>query len=333
MIEATHWHPVARVDDLGDAPLAATLLGEALVLWRDATGAVHAWSDRCPHRGARLSMGRVLREADAAGGARLECPYHGWRFAAGGRCERIPALPGFEPPSGHRATARDALVRHGMVWVRLAPGASPPPAFAPEEDPRLRKVACGPYDVDTSAPRVVENFLDLAHFGFVHEGSLGAREHPEVDDYRVEDTPTGVRVTGCRAFQPVSSIHATGGAVIDYGYEVTGPYAAVLTKAPSDPAAVAIEGFREAIALFVCPTSEEACRVWFRLAMTDFASGEASMRAFQDAIFAQDAPIVASQRPKRLPLDPRAELHCAADKASAAYRRYLARAGVTYGTC
>ena len=111
MIEATHWHPVARVDDLGDAPLAATLLGEALVLWRDATGAVHAWSDRCPHRGARLSMGRVLREADAAGGARLECPYHGWRFAAGGRCERIPALPGFEPPSGHRATAREVRVR------------------------------------------------------------------------------------------------------------------------------------------------------------------------------------------------------------------------------
>jgi phenylpropionate dioxygenase-like ring-hydroxylating dioxygenase large terminal subunit len=107
----------------------------------------------------------------------------------------------------------------------------------------------------------------------------------------------------------------------------------VLTKAPSDPAAVAIEGFREAIALFVCPTSEETCRVWFRLAMTDFASSDASMRAFQDAIFAEDAPIVASQRPKRLPLDPVAELHSAADRSSAAYRRYLKRAGVGYGTC
>jgi phenylpropionate dioxygenase-like ring-hydroxylating dioxygenase large terminal subunit len=278
-------------------------------------------------------MGRVVAESDAAGGARLECPYHGWRFAAGGRCERIPALPGFEPPAGHRAVAFEAIERYGLVWVRLAPGLAGPPAFPAEDDARLRKIGCGPYEVDTSAPRVVENFLDLAHFGFVHEGSLGARERPEVDDYRVEDTPTGPRATGCRAFQPASSIRATGGSVVDYAYEVVGPYAAVLTKAPADPAAVAIEGFREAIALFVCPTSEETCRVWFRLATTDFAASEASARAFQDAIFAQDAPIVASQRPKRLPLDPRAEMHCAADRASTAYRRHLERSGVTYGTC
>jgi phenylpropionate dioxygenase-like ring-hydroxylating dioxygenase large terminal subunit len=333
VIEASHWHPVAQAEDLRDAPLVTTLLGEDVVLWRDAAGSAHAWADRCPHRGARLSMGRVVPESDAAGGARLECPYHGWRFAAGGRCERIPALPGFEPPPGHRATAFEALERYGMVWVRLARGGVDVPAFPAEHDPRLRKVGCGPYDVDSSAPRVVENFLDLAHFGFVHEGSLGARERPEVDDYRVEETSTGLVATGCRAFQPLSSIRATGGSIVDYGYEVTGPYSAVLTKSPADPAAVAIEGFREAIALFVCPTVEERCRVWFRLAMTDFASSEASMRAFQDAVFAEDAPIVASQRPKRLPLDPGAELHCAADRASAAYRRYLKRAGVTYGTC
>ena len=333
MIEAAHWHPVAQVEDLRDAPLAATLLGEPLVLWRDAAGAVHAWADRCPHRGARLSMGRVVPEADAPGGARLECPYHGWRFAAGGRCERIPALPGFAPPAGHRASAFEALERYGMAWVRLSPGALAVPSFAAEDDPRLRKVGCGPYEVSSSAPRVVENFLDLAHFGFVHEGSLGERARPEIEDYLVEDTPTGLRATGCRAFQPVSSIRATGGSVVEYDYEVTGPYAAVLSKSPADPAAVAIEGFREAIALFVCPISEESCRVWFRLAMTDFASDEASMRAFQDAIFAQDAPIVQSQRPRRLPLDAGAELHCAADRASAAYRRYLLRAGVRFGTC
>jgi phenylpropionate dioxygenase-like ring-hydroxylating dioxygenase large terminal subunit len=87
------------------------------------------------------------------------------------------------------------------------------------------------------------------------------------------------------------------------------------------------------IALFVCPTGPETCRVWIRLAMPDFDSDEAAMRAFQDAIFAQDAPIVASQRPKRLPLDPRAELHCTAYRTSAAYRRYLRRIGVTFETC
>jgi phenylpropionate dioxygenase-like ring-hydroxylating dioxygenase large terminal subunit len=330
MVELSHWHPVAPSSDLEDGPIAAQLLERELVVWRDATGAVHAWSDACPHRGARLSMGRVL--TDLHGGSRLECPYHGWRFDADARVVAIPALPGFVPPDTHRAKAFEAVERYGLVWARLAPGEADLPAFAAEADARLRKVLCGPYDVDTSAPRVVENFLDLAHFGFVHTGSLGAREHPEIEDYRVVDTPTGMLATACRAFQPVSSIHATDGAMVDYTYEVVGPYTAVLTKAP-EAEKVAIDGFRESIAAFVCPTGQETCRVWFRLAMTDFESSDAKMRAFQDAIFAQDGPIVESQRPRRLPLDPRAELHCAADKSSAAYRRYLRRAGVTFGTC
>jgi phenylpropionate dioxygenase-like ring-hydroxylating dioxygenase large terminal subunit len=332
MIEATHWHPVAQVEDLRDTPLAATLLGHALVLWRDARGAAHVWSDRCPHRGASLARGRVVPAPEAPGGARLECPYHGWSFDADARVVRVPALPEFVPPVTHRAHAHEVLERCGLVWVRLEPGELGPPAFPAEEDVRLRKVNCGPYEVATSAPRVVENFLDLSHFGFVHEGSLGDRDHPEIPDYRVEDTPTGLLATGCRAWQPVSSIHATGGAMVDYTYEIVGPYTCVLTKAP-EAAAVAIDGFRESIALFVCPTGPESCRVWIRMAMTDFASPDAAMRGFQDMIFGEDLPVLESQRPKRLPLDPRAELHCAADKASAAYRRYLGRIGVSFGTC
>jgi len=332
MIEATHWHPVARIEDLRDAPLAATLLGEPVVLWRDGRAVVHAWADRCPHRGAALSRGRVLPVPEAPGLARLECPYHGWRFDADARCAVVPALPGFLPPPAHRAREYEALQRHGLLWVRLAPGDTGVPEFAAETDPRLRKVTCGPYDVATSAPRLVENFLDMAHFGFVHEGSLGDRDHPEIPDYRVDDTPTGLLATGCTAWQPVSSIHATGGARVDYTYEVAGPYTCVLTKAP-EAEKVAIDGFRESIALFVDPLGPETSRVWIRLAMTDFDSSDATMRAFQDMIFGQDLPVLESQRPKRLPLDPKAEVHCAADKASAAYRRYLRRIGVTFGTC
>ena len=59
MIERTLWHPVADGASVRSAPLPARLLGEDLVLWRDAAGTVHAWPDRCPHRGARLSLGRV----------------------------------------------------------------------------------------------------------------------------------------------------------------------------------------------------------------------------------------------------------------------------------
>ena len=326
--EASHWHPVAQSTDVATGPVAAVLLEQELVLWRDPAGEVHAWADACPHRGARLSMGRVVC---AGGAAELECPYHGWRFGTEGGCSAVPALPGWQPPTTHRARVFEAVERYGLIWVRLAPGEVALPLFAAEDDARLRKVNCGPYDVPTSAPRVVENFLDLAHFGYVHGGSLGTRERPEIPDYSVVDTPTGVRATGCLAFQPVSSLHATGGSMVDYTYEVVGPYTAVLYKAP-EAAKVAIADFRESIALFICPLTPESCRVWFRLAMTDFESPDSALQAFQNAIFAEDAPIVASQRPKRLPLDPRAELHCAADKTSAAYRRYLRRLAVSFGT-
>ncbi|MBO9515617.1 MAG: aromatic ring-hydroxylating dioxygenase subunit alpha [Variovorax sp.] len=332
MIERQLWHPVARADDVADMPVAMRLLGEDLVLWRDATGAVHAWADRCPHRGAKLSLGRVI---DGEGGRQLECPYHGWRFEAGGRCVHVPALPGFVPPATSRARAHAACEAGGMVWVRLdAPAEDEPPVpvFAAEADAGLRKIDCGPYDVETSAPRLVENFLDMAHFGFVHEGWLGAREMAVIDDYRVEPTPHGLLATGCKAWQPQSTANSTAPAQVEYTYEVTAPYTAVLTKVP-EAASVGQAGYRESIALYICPMEHERCRVWFRFATSDFDRDAASVRAFQDTIFLQDKPVLESQGPKRLPLDLRAELHTVADKASSLYRRQLKSRGITFGVC
>lgn len=331
MIERQLWHPVMLADEVGTAPVAARLLGESLVLWRDARAAVHAWADRCPHRGAQLSRGRVV---ECAGAAALECPYHGWRFEAGGRCVQVPALPGFVPPATHRAVTHAAREAHGLVWVRIDAGGDEGslPAFPAEADARLRKLNCGPYEVQTSAPRLVENFLDMAHFGIVHEGWLGARDTAAIDDYRVEATTHGLLATGCKAWQPRSTIHSTAAAQVEYSYEVTAPYAALLTKIP-DAASVGIDDYRESIALFICPIDEERSRVWFRLATADFQTDDSALRAFQDTIFLQDQPVLESQRPRCMPLDLRAELHTVADKASSLYRRQLKSRGITFGVC
>lgn len=332
MIEKELWHPVALAADVAEAPAPARLLGEDLVLWRDTQGRAHAWQDRCPHRGAKLSLGRVVPCA-SAGGTRLECPYHGWRFDAAGQCKEVPALPGFTPPATHKARTFAAREAYGLVWVRLdGQDAGELPAFEGEGDERLRKLNCGPYEVDASAPRLVENFLDMSHFGFVHEGWLGARDMTAIDDYKVEATPTGLLATGCKAWQPQSTINSTRPAHVEYSYEVTAPYSAVLVKIP-EAQSVGAEGYREAIALFICPTDAERCRVWFRLATADWARDEAELRVFQDTIFLQDKPVLESQRPKALPLDLRAELHTAADKASSFYRRYLKGLGITVGVC
>jgi phenylpropionate dioxygenase-like ring-hydroxylating dioxygenase large terminal subunit len=119
---------------------------------------------------------------------------------------------------------------------------------------------------------------------------------------------------------------------VEYEYEVTGPYAAVLTKVP-EAGTTAVQGWRESIALYICPLAQEASRVWFRLAVADFDAPDEKLRAFQHTIFTQDQPVLESQRPGRLPLDLRAELHTAADKASSAYRRYLQASGITFGVC
>ena len=368
--ESAHWHPVAALTEVHAQPLAVQLLGQSLVLWRDEAGAVHAWADQCPHRGARLSLGRVCA-------GRLECPYHGWQFVPSGQCVRVPALPDFVPPAGHTARVFAVQVWCELVWVCLQPGvtadyatqgaqsvqgsghtqatqatqevqgtqgtqgapdatvhssARPLPQFEAEADDRLRKINCGPYDVATSAPRIVENFLDMAHFGFVHEGWLGARDTPEIPDYQVEPTPTGLVASGCKAWQPQSNLHSTRGALVEYRYEVSGPYTAVLTKVP-EAGSTAVQGWRESIALFICPMGQERSRVWFRLAVADFATDAAQLQAFQHTIFTQDQPVLESQRPACLPLDVRAEAHTAADKASAAYRRFLRQAGIRFGTC
>ena len=153
-VESAHWHPVAALTEVQAQPLAVQLLGQSLVLWRDEAGAVHAWADQCPHRGARLSLGRVCA-------GRLECPYHGWQFAPSGQCVHVPALPDFVPPKGHAARVFAVQVWCELVWVCLEPSlpdglaVQALPQFEAEADARLRKLNCGPYDVSTSAPRVL----------------------------------------------------------------------------------------------------------------------------------------------------------------------------------
>jgi phenylpropionate dioxygenase-like ring-hydroxylating dioxygenase large terminal subunit len=336
MIERVFFHPVALCRDLHEQPVPVRLLGEDLVLWRDAAGQARVFTDRCPHRGAALSMGRVVDGA-------LECPYHGWRFEPEGRCIAIPAVPEFTPPEGHRACAHQVREAYGLVWVCLSPAdaatqaqvPAPLPAFAAEDDTNLRKVTSGPYDVQASAPRIVENFLDMSHFGFIHTGWLGTRDHTAMQPYKVEKTPTGIFVSDCFAWQPQSSVHAQGGAMVEYTYEVAGPYHCVLTKVP-EATAVKLANFRESIALFVCPVEPERSRVWIRMAMNHSEDPDQKLIDFQNTIFGQDQPVLESQRPKLLPISDQApvkEVHSAADLASSHYRRYLRELGVRFGTC
>ncbi|MDZ4103156.1 MAG: aromatic ring-hydroxylating dioxygenase subunit alpha [Hydrogenophaga sp.] len=337
MIELQLWHPVIASHQVREAPVACALLGQPLVLWREPGhdgDRVHAWADQCPHRGAQLSLGRVLIGVH---GARLECPYHGWQFGHTGQCQHIPASPDFMPPAGHVATVFEARERYGLVWVRLqAPKArlgalDDIPVFAAGEDLAWRRVVCGPYELNTSAPRLVENFLDLSHFGFVHEGWLGERSHAQVQTGQVEEGAEGLAVLGARAWQPRAYAGADEGAWIHYRYDVPHPFAAILRKDASagDPVS-------NTIGLFIRPDGDTVCTAWFVMATQGDTSTDQELVDFQDTVFAQDRPVVESQTPRTLPIGrtaPVTEVHGPADRVSSAYRRYLKRLSIALGTC
>lgn len=328
MIEDTLWSPVAAAADLpAGGLLAVRVLGRELVVWRTAGGVLAAAPDRCPHRGTPLSMGRVCDED-------LVCPYHGWAFGAGGRCTRIPSMA--RAPLGDRQALPVVGVREhlGLVWVRLGgphpePLLAQPPAIRLPEGPDIRQVLCGPYTVATSFGRTIENFLDVAHFGFVHPGTLGDAEHTVIADYAVgEPSPaTGLEATDVLVWQPRSNLHADSGALVRYRYQVLSPWVALLEKCPEG-----WQDFAEMVVMLAQPVEPAVTRVWFILAMSAGDRTDGEMRAFQEAIFGEDRGILEGQRPALLPLDPDAEVSCAADRSSLGYRAYLRRLAVGFGT-
>ncbi|EHH68710.1 Rieske 2Fe-2S domain-containing protein [Gluconobacter morbifer] len=109
----TDWFPLALCVDVPSGTAApARLRGAEIALWRGPDGQIHAWEDRCPHRGMRLSFGFV-RDGN------LACLYHGWQFGADAACRHIPAHPELRVPGTIRATAYKVEERAGMVWVSL----------------------------------------------------------------------------------------------------------------------------------------------------------------------------------------------------------------------
>ena len=185
--ESDHgWWPVATSAQLKPAqPLARTLLGVPLVLFRTAEGAPAALPDRCPHRSAPLSQGKV-RDGE------VECPYHGWRFDRGGRCTRVP---GAQPDcvSSPLLPAANVLEQGGLIWVSRA---GPLPAV----EPTSPQTGPNPLDVffitDTlrcSLAEAAENFLDAFHTHFVHAGWIRNDHQRQKIRAKVEALPDGVQ--------------------------------------------------------------------------------------------------------------------------------------------
>jgi phenylpropionate dioxygenase-like ring-hydroxylating dioxygenase large terminal subunit len=217
--------------------------------------------------------------------------------------------------------------RYGLIWASL--GTPTRDIIDFPETRESDRIVCtgGSVGVAVSGLRAVENFLDLGHLAFVHAGYLGEEPYTEICTYKVEPLPEGgILATGCRVYQPRPSPMDSQGFDVDYVYAVRRPYIVALLKA--NP----VEKERmDMIALLAQPVTEERCVAHVLMAYPPHNVDSASLRWFQQLIFGQDRPILENQIPKRLPLDPRAEISIRADNSSAHYRRWLASIGVRYG--
>jgi vanillate O-demethylase monooxygenase subunit len=161
------WYVAAWSHELpAAAPIARVIAAEPLALYRKRDGSVVAFEDRCPHRHAPLSLGRV--EGDD-----LRCLYHGLRFGSDGACKEMPARP--SPP---KAAARTFPVveRWSWIWVWMGEPAKADPSLVPEafgiDDPRW-SMRADVMDYDANYELLNDNLCDLSHLDFSHETTLG----------------------------------------------------------------------------------------------------------------------------------------------------------------
>ena len=169
------WYAAAYADEVREEPLARTLAGHKAVMFREASGKVGMISNRCPHRFAPLSAGKVVEDT-------LQCPYHGLRFNAGGECVHNPHSKEGGPLRAANIPGWPTMERYGIIWFWPGDAAAADPALLPRieflEDPDY-SIVKGLLHVRGHYELVVDNLLDLSHAAYIHPQFAGGRYTPE----------------------------------------------------------------------------------------------------------------------------------------------------------
>jgi phenylpropionate dioxygenase-like ring-hydroxylating dioxygenase large terminal subunit len=168
-INPNYWYPVAWANQLKPGNIMPVVIWQqAIAVYRDAKGQIHALEDACPHKGVALHKGKVQ-------GCNLACAYHGWEFDGSGQCVSIPYLPQGQKLPRAQAGSYPVQEKYNMIWVfpgdpALATTRQPPdmPEF---QNPDWLMV---PVTARMQAHFSIcnENSMDVFH-GFLHENLQG----------------------------------------------------------------------------------------------------------------------------------------------------------------
>lgn len=308
-----YWHPVAFSDSVTMTPQRIVLLEERLVLYRTENGTVSALKDLCIHRGTPLSLGSVEGET-------IVCAYHGWTYDTEGRCLRIPSVPPDRriPPKA-RVDSYRAREQYGMVWVCLDDPVVDILEFPEYNDTGFHTFLAEDDVWNASAARLVENFIDSAHFAWVHDGLLGHKDKPLVPPIEVKSQEHRLLID----FEVESSTAIHPGATSAIHYEVGLPF--TLRQQRTDP-----DGRQHIVFVAISPVTQNRLhRFSYKMRNYDLGGPDDAYIEKAQLVTTQDRAIVEEQRPEELPVDLTAELHIKGpDDPALVYRRTLAALGV-----
>jgi phenylpropionate dioxygenase-like ring-hydroxylating dioxygenase large terminal subunit len=182
------WYPVIPSWKLHDAPLGITRLGENIVLWRDKQGRIQAIEDRCPHRGARLSLGWNL-------GDRVACWYHGVEVTGDGVVAAVPAVEKCPLVGKSAVKTYPAREAHGAIFVYFGDALHPmaPALEFPEQlaSPEWSSFLCTAV-WKTNYRYAIEIVMDPMHGTYLHAQSHSMADGDKTAEFRVRKTDTGL---------------------------------------------------------------------------------------------------------------------------------------------
>ena len=303
------WQPVARLEDLADGPRRAVLLDQPLAIFLTESGEVAVVADRCAHRGAQLSMGKVCGES-------IQCPYHGWEWAGDGSCVRIPSLADQRqiPPLA-RIPSYPVRLRWGLVWTTLEEPLTDLPDVTWFDEDSWTWGHGEPFELPVAFGLMIENFRDVAHFAFVHEATLGPQ--PAVVE-PLAPARNGFEVTLRRSMEWGDGASSTWGALREIGYH---------TIAPNFTSGrfFTDEGERCLLHVSRAVSATESVHYWIEGGLENFdAESVEKAIAYDAGIYAEDVAVVSKVEPPELPLDSNAQIDTLADRYTLAYREAFA---------
>jgi len=313
------WYPIALEEHIGDSPVKVKLLDTDLVIARLSNGFVVS-KDLCIHRGAPLSKGWVKDDC-------LVCPYHGYRFDQEGQCVLVPSHPDWKIPSKLKLQTVLHEERYGLIWVCLSgKPTNQIPVWEPEEsESSYRHFQLGPEVWNCSAGRLIENFIDNAHFSFVHQSSFGREDSATMGaEYEFsQDEFTMTMEFDYKATNPDDSPIANAAQLDRHMHRTL--FMPFCTRTVINYP----EGREHVIHFNIAPVSarkSQIIAVFHRNFDHDVPVED--LLAWEKKIIYEDRAIVELQKPEEIPMDIAEEVHAKADRASLALRHWMIRMGL-----